>query len=698
MKHRKIILFLVLLFFTSSIFQLISLQTTYGISNVQVSVVPDIINQYGEYTISFITGATLTKDTDKITIYFPSGTTLPCGCSGVGWNAQDFVVNGITLSSTPSGSDTERFVIITVPLTIGAGSNVSIKIKSTAWIKNPPNPGYYTLKVTTSKETNLVESNQYYIGYSKISNVKVYLDNPVQGVATSFKIRFNTGLLGALTASSSKIYVELPNFTLPPFINGNFVLVNNISVSQSGQNGVSISGNKLTIPVPVNIDRNSQVEIYFSERANIINPSSPGRYKATVYTSEETSPVDSDEFLVTPTPSVSTSVIVLPTSDPTGNNGYYTSPISVILIGNSNSGANVTVHYSVDGSNFLAVTGQPARIELSDGIHVIKFYSEDSNGAKEEVREKEFKVDSTPPNIILTDPQGDIVVSKFNYTIKGKIENYDTNTVLYINGKQVTVDQNGQFSFDVSLLEGDNQISIVAVDEAGNKSEKDLVIKVSTVVPKITILQPSDWQAISDNFVTVVGKVDIESTVTVNDVEVNLAQDGSFSYTFSLDGFSKGLIPIKIVAKAKESGLSSSKVIVINYTPKPKEIVLKLVINSNIALKNGESIILDSPPFIDPKTNRTLVPIRFISEAFGADVQWDGISRVVTVSLNNRVVKLQIGNNQALVDDKFVPLEQPPVIVKGRTFVPIRFIAETFGADVQWDGFSKTITIIYKLP
>jgi hypothetical protein len=461
---------------------------------------------------------------------------------------------------------------------------------------------------------------------------------------------------------------------------------------------VSISGNKLTIPVPVNIDGNSQVEIYFSERANIINPSSPGRYKATVYTSEETSPVDSDEFLVTPTPSVSTSVIVLPTSDPTGNNGYYASPISVILIGNSNSGANVTVHYSVDGSNFLAVTGQPARIELSDGIHVIKFYSEDSNGAKEEVREKEFKIDSTPPNIILTDPQGDMVVSKFNYTIKGKIENYDTNTVLYINGKQVTVDQNGQFSFDVSLLEGDNQISIVAVDEAGNKSEKDLVIKVSTAVPKITILQPSDWQVISDNFVTVVGKVDIESTVTVNDVEVNLAQDGSFSYTFSLDGFSKGLIPIKIVAKAKESGLSSSKVIVINYTPKPKEIVLKLVINSNIALKNGESIILDSPPFIDPKTNRTLVPIRFISEAFGADVQWDGISRVVTVSLNNKVVKLQIGNNQALVDDKFVPLEQPPVIVKGRTFVPIRFIAETFGADVQWDGFSKTITIIYKLP
>jgi len=123
---------------------------------------------------------------------------------------------------------------------------------------------------------------------------------------------------------------------------------------------------------------------------------------------------------------------------------------------------------------------------------------------------------------------------------------------------------------------------------------------------------------------------------------------------------------------------------------------LKLVIDSNVSYINNSKFILDSPPFIDPKTNRTLVPIRFISEAFGADVQWDGISRVVTVSLNNRVVKLQIGNNQALVDDKFVPLEQPPVIVKGRTFVPIRFIAETFGADVQWDGTTKTITITYK--
>lgn len=696
MKFKKIVWLTVISVLAFSSFQITGLRSVYALSKADVSVTPNVISQYGEYNINFVTSATLSANSDMISIYFPVSTVLPCGCSGVGWKPQDFIINGITLNSTPGGSNADNIIIITVPITIGAGSQVSIKIKSTALIKNPPDAGYYTLKIKTTKETTLVESNQYYIGYSTISNVNMYLDNTVQGTPTSFRIRFNTGILGALNKNFSKIYVDLPYFKLPPFLNGNFVYVNGVSLSQSNLIGVTVNGEELTIPVPVNIDANSPVEIYFSDRANIINPNSPGKYKIRVYTSEETTPIESQDFLVTPTPSVSTNVIVLPYADPTGRNEYYTLPISVILIGSSNTGAVVTTHYSVDGGEFVTVVSQPARIELTDGIHIIKFYSEDSAGAKEEIIQKEFKVDTVIPSIVLTDPQENVIISKFNYTVKGQIDGFDSNTKLYINGKEIVVDSSGKFSYNVSLVEGDNPINLVAEDAAGNKSERNLVIKVTTVTPKLTIFQPVDWQVVHDNSVTVTGSVDIDSSVYVNGQQVNIGEDGYFSYVLSLEGFLKGPIPIKITATSKESNISASKVIIITYDPKPTEILIKLTIGSKDAMVNDKIVTLDVPPFIDAKTNRTLVPIRFISEAFGADVQWDDFSKTVTVTINDKIVKLQVGNNQATVDGNTVSLDQSPVIIDARTFVPIRFISEAFGAEVNWDGTTKTVTITYK--
>jgi hypothetical protein len=57
---------------------------------------------------------------------------------------------------------------------------------------------------------------------------------------------------------------------------------------------------------------------------------------------------------------------------------------------------------------------------------------------------------------------------------------------------------------------------------------------------------------------------------------------------------------------------------------------------------------------------------------------------------------MQVGNPEALVNGKKVMLDAPPEIRSGRTFVPIRFISEAFGAIVEWDAATRTVTVIYE--
>ncbi len=75
------------------------------------------------------------------------------------------------------------------------------------------------------------------------------------------------------------------------------------------------------------------------------------------------------------------------------------------------------------------------------------------------------------------------------------------------------------------------------------------------------------------------------------------------------------------------------------------------------------------------------------------------IGRVVTVSyvLGTTLITLYIGEKFADVNGKKVELDVPPQIVKGRTVVPLRFVTEALGCDVKWDGKTKTITITYIL-
>ncbi len=115
---------------------------------------------------------------------------------------------------------------------------------------------------------------------------------------------------------------------------------------------------------------------------------------------------------------------------------------------------------------------------------------------------------------------------------------------------------------------------------------------------------------------------------------------------------------------------------------------------------NDERARLDAPPMIEE--GRTILPVRFIAQAMGAEVLWDAEDRRVTIQKGDDMIELWIDSNLARVNGDFqlVDPDNDSVRAKiipgtGRTMVPVRFVAETLGAEVFWDEATKTISFKY---
>lgn len=98
-------------------------------------------------------------------------------------------------------------------------------------------------------------------------------------------------------------------------------------------------------------------------------------------------------------------------------------------------------------------------------------------------------------------------------------------------------------------------------------------------------------------------------------------------------------------------------------------------------------------PFIDEQSERTLVPMRDIFEAVGAVVQWDESTQTVIAVKDSSFVTLQISSEKAFVNSEEKQLDVKALIKDDRTFVPLRFVSEALGAAVEWDNDNYTVVI-----
>lgn len=111
---------------------------------------------------------------------------------------------------------------------------------------------------------------------------------------------------------------------------------------------------------------------------------------------------------------------------------------------------------------------------------------------------------------------------------------------------------------------------------------------------------------------------------------------------------------------------------------------------------NGAPLGLDPKPMI--LEGRTLVPLRGIFEAMGATVVYDAEKRTITGTRGTQTLFLTLGSKNAQINGQEVVLDVPPQILNNRSFVPARLIAESFGATVQWDAIRNRVLITDSAP
>jgi len=103
-----------------------------------------------------------------------------------------------------------------------------------------------------------------------------------------------------------------------------------------------------------------------------------------------------------------------------------------------------------------------------------------------------------------------------------------------------------------------------------------------------------------------------------------------------------------------------------------------------VSFKSQEPVVRDA---------RVLVPLRGVFEQLGATVQWNPEQRLVTASQGSRNIRLNIGSTDAKINDRTMTMDVPAEIVNGSTLVPLRFLSEALGANVKWESTNRLVAI-----
>lgn len=157
------------------------------------------------------------------------------------------------------------------------------------------------------------------------------------------------------------------------------------------------------------------------------------------------------------------------------------------------------------------------------------------------------------------------------------------------------------------------------------------------------------------------------------------ADDAIFNYDFETVDFK--------VVDGQISVLERAEGEVINEDTIPDEPITEIT----VVIDGTKLEFPDQKPVI--MSDRTLVPLRAIFEALGAEVDWDDETKTVLSKRDDTTISLTIGSDALFVNNVTKLIDVPAQIINDRTMVPIRAIAESFGCDVGWDGRTKTVII-----
>ena len=633
-----------------------------------VSVDPTFQATNSKYIFRFKTSVSngLIKDVGIIFIKFPKEIAIP----------SSIIPGAITVNSTPCVlvSKSSQTLSITTPTTVSNGSEVVVEISKSFSIVNPADIGNYSVSLYTSTDTSPVEAS-FNITQSVISSASVVVTPSTSGQLAKYNISFNTGAGGTLVSGIDKVNVIFPvGTTIPSSIQNSSITINNVPTTN-----IQVNGTTVTLTLPVNIALNGNVTIIISELAGIKNPVYGGNYRLYVNTTKETTSIQSLSYEITSSPVSSMSIVP---QNPDGISGYYRTQPKVSFAAVSSVDPNPTIYYYFDTNQPTPYGGTP--IAVPEGEHTLYYYAVDNQGHQEVTKSAMLKVDTINPQIVILSPQDGSIVNTKKLAVLGKV---DAGCTVKVNGLNAEIDTLGNFSLEVEISSASEVINIVAMDPAGNSSSVSLTVSIDTTPPSLEVYAPVAFENIRSLPYEIKGKTEKGAIVTINGGVAVVSESGEFTYM--LLQLNEGLSSLEVIAK-DVAGNTAKKLISVSYV---KKTIIILQINNTSVLINSQITSIDAAPTI--RNSRTFVPVRFISEAFGANVEWDPVFQMVTITLGTNLIKLQVGKNYAILNGKQIALDASTFIFNSRTFVPLRFISEALGAEVAWEGSTKTVTIIY---
>jgi hypothetical protein len=304
-------------------------------------------------------------------------------------------------------------------------------------------------------------------------------------------------------------------------------------------------------------------------------------------------------------------------------------------------------------------------------------------GFKEGITSFRVTKDKAPPSLEID--KLPTITKETTVYVSGKTE---PDCYVMVGGQTVPVDPTGRFKMLVKLTFGKNEIRIVSTDASGNKTEKMAVIDMDNVPPEILV---DDIAEIVDQTdVKIKGRVEPGCKVMVNSVDALVIND-----LFQSDvPIQIGKNAVTIIAMDAVGNVSQKTIELINW----HKTTINMLVGNKTMIVDGNISELQEAPYVTG--GRTMVPIRAISEAFKATVEWLPEDKSISITLDDgkgkTFILMRVGSKTAFVNQQLVNLDVPPEIKNGKTFIPLRFIAENFGAEVVYKTEDKSITITRK--
>jgi len=116
-----------------------------------------------------------------------------------------------------------------------------------------------------------------------------------------------------------------------------------------------------------------------------------------------------------------------------------------------------------------------------------------------------------------------------------------------------------------------------------------------------------------------------------------------------------------------------------------------MTIGQKTMLVNGEKKNIDAAPLLQNST--TYVPIKYVLDTFGGSAAWNNTAKKITVTRGTTVLELTVGKKEFFINGSKKQADVSPIIVNGRTLVPLRLVSEQLGIMVKWDNKTKSITL-----